>query len=648
MIKISKFNEILNTITGTEVQEILALTENYFREQISSSNPMKSYVVDFYNLILNSANLYQGYLAEGRNVVSSALLGEDSKAKRPKYKDVTILNNVLSTKEDRYYIYTGLLNRNFVIGYDTAKGKMQTAIYTKSLQLIEKLEKEGAFLEDDNFEKNKIALFGEGNQGYGKKVLNAFTCFADNAKKKDNKKSPAEIQELNMALALGRIDIENVVGDEVALKLTLPLFRGDYGNTLKLYPYLAFPYLSTVLSKLVSSLPEKTFSERGKTVTDIRAIKVYQQDETGGGKERFVTFYPMEYLKAVRRGSYRTMDDAEEAKELFQNQVKKIKIGWNCMKLQMHGYNLEGSLLGTAYTVIKFERLTNILNCSLKDLDTTKYMLDYDSLRRLFSVRIRAWNVAEFTEFNSICDTSECANREERIQRIENWVYNIEDADLYNIMKKIKPNLFVVKDEQGNVVKDLDRGLDDTYNRKPYAAKHLRVVDLKSNMNERLIQVKELLRNGLCKIESVSTRAGSNRVYWATNNDSILSVAYRPNQLVEFESDKKSLDSIYDMIQKDKIKTYDNFVNKLMIAKVDGLVNYGSLDENSTKQDWLYAIEDARVALMGGSNAASEKRKATNPYLVNFKRLYADSADKFHGSVDVRNIESIEYGTQRK
>ena len=648
MIKISKYNEILNTITGQEMQTILALTDKHFKETAQSLNTVKYYLFDFESLAKLDPNLYNAMCQEGMKVVAEALKGEDSKLKRPKITDDVIMNNILSQKPQKYYVYTGLLNRHFVVGYDTANGKMQTAIYTKSLNLIDMLEKEGAFAEDATYVKSKTALFGDTKTPYSKKVLNAFNCYADNIKKKDNKKSKAEIEALNMALAYGRIDIDSVVGDEVSLKLTLPLFRGDAGYTLQFYPYLTFPYLSQQLAKMVSDLPEKTYSERGKQITDIRGIKVYQINDNGGGKERFVTFYPTEYEKAIRRGVYRTADDYEEAKELFQNQIKKVKIGWNCMKLQMHGYNLEGSLLGTAYTTIKFERLVNILPCSLKDLDTTKYMLDYESLRRLFSVRIRAWKVDEFTQFNDICDTSDCANREERIQRIENWVYNIEDTDLYNIMKRVKPYLFMVTDDNGEVVKDLDKGLDDTYNRKPYAAKHLRFVPLSDNMDDRVIQVKDMLKNGFCKIECVSTRRGSNRVYNATNNDAILKAAYRENQLVEFETDRKSLESIMDMIESDKIKTFDNFVKKLMIAKVDGLVDYSKLDDTSTKQDWLYAVDAALTTLMGNSvSKAGSSRKANNPYMVNFRRLYADSVDRFYGCVDVRNIESIEYGTQR-
>ena len=104
MIKISKFTEILNTNSGPEMVEILALTEKFFMEQVKNSNPMKSYVLDFYTLISGNQNLMQGFFNEGRTVVANALVAEDSKAKRPKYNDATVLNNVLSTKEDKYYI----------------------------------------------------------------------------------------------------------------------------------------------------------------------------------------------------------------------------------------------------------------------------------------------------------------------------------------------------------------------------------------------------------------------------------------------------------------------------------------------------------------------------------------------------------------
>lgn len=640
MIKIKRFEEILNTISGPEVKESAVLAEQFFKSQAGSSASFKTFVADFNSLAMQNPQLYSFYYTEGVVVISNALLTEDRKAKKPKISDI---NPIIATKDKSYYLYTGLLNKSFVIGYDTVK--KDTSLYTKSLALVELLEKEHAFDEDATYIKGKEALFGKNGEGYGNKVLKAFSCYEDNLKKKDNNKTPAQIKELNNALAMGRIDIIGVVGDEVSLKLTVPNFRGDFGTHFMMYPYITFPYVAKVFVDMVNNLPERTFSERGKPVKDVRGVKIYQMTEDNSTKERFVAFNSAEYVKAVRRGAYRNVDESEEAQELFKNQIKKIKLGWNCLKLQLQGYNLEASLLGTAYTTIKLERMTNIINCSLKEIDTSKYMLDFDSLRKLFSVRIRAWKLNDFNEFNSICDTSECANRDERIRRIDNWAYNMEDTDLYNIMKKIKPELFIVKDENGTVVKDLDKGLDDTYNRKPYSAKHLRVIDLEDDFDQRLIQVKELLRTGLCKIECVSTRAGSPVKYYATNNDEVLKSGYRENQLMEYESSWKSLDDIYDKIEKDKITTFDNFIKKLMIAKVDGLVDYSKLDDNSTKDDWLLAVDKARY---NGQGTDSTRKKASNPYLVRFKRLYAETSDKFNGSVDVRNIESIEFGTQKK
>jgi hypothetical protein len=527
-----------------------------------------------------------------------------------------------------YIVYTGLLNREFVVGFDTTKG-MYTAIYTKSKVLLEKLFKAGAFADEAKYHKNMKALFGEGKQDFGNKVV---ACFEKNSR------------------AMARLDIDGVVGDEVSLDFKVPpKFRDDYGRTFKLYPYSVFPFLSDSLISFVAQLKEGTFTERNRKVVDVRGLTILQAETDGNVKNRKVTFSANEVIKAYRRGQYNSVDEQEEAQNMLKNQIAKTKIKWDCLKLYLKGFNLEASLYSVPYTTIRFERLVNVSPCSLKNIDTSMYMTDFDSVRRLFRARVNNWRLEDFKEFNKIVNTDECSNIPDRRQVIELWSNNMDDTDLLKIMR-MKRNLFE-KDTSGNP-KKIEDGLDEMYRLKPRAAKNLQWVELDPDFNKRRTQIKELLKKGVCKIESASTKTGAPRSYIGTNNQAVLASSYGPNRLMAFESSKRSVDSIKTMIEQGKISNYNAFVDKLFKAEIDGLVNYGSLGESSTPNDWIKVLDIARAELdakdgaksSGGSSSGSG---SSNPYIINFRRINADKASEFYCAVDVRNIESVEFGEQK-
>ena len=81
-------------------------------------------------------------------------------------------------------------------------------------------------------------------------------------------------------------------------------------------------------------------------------------------------------------------------------------------------------------------------------------------------------------------------------------------------------------------------------------------------------------------------------------------------------------------------------------AEIDGLVNYGHLDESSTPSNWIQVLESA-LADLNAKTSSKGGSSVSNPYLVNFRRINADKATEFFVAVDVRNIESLEFGEQK-
>lgn len=608
MIKIKDYEEILKL---NHLKEVLDCATGVFETALKSDSPTNDFIKDFTDMGLPQ-QVMQAYINEGLSVLMPAMNGK-------KKLDI-------GTASPDYLAYTGLLNHEFVVGYDTTKG-MVTAIFTKSEMLLNKLFKAGAFDNTEKYEKNMKALFGEGKQEYGNKVVTSFE---------------------KGSLAMARLDIAGVVGDEVSLDLIVPSkFRDDMGTTFKLYPYIIFPYLSYQLIEFINKRKEGSFQENGKKVVDVRAVTILQAEADGNVKTRRVAFHPQEVVKAYSRGDYSlynrpTMEVVNEAQEMLKNQIRKTNIKWDCLKMYLKGFNLEASLYGVPYSGIRLERLLKITPCSLKEIDTTQYMTDFDSVRRLFRARVNSWNLPDFIEFNKILDTDTCENIPDRKVMIDAWSNELDDADLLKIMK-MKRNLFEITFD--GETKTIEQGLNDMERNKPKASKNLNLVDLASDYTERKKQVYDLLSRGVCNIESVSTRTGAPRKYIATNNESVLNAAYRgPNKLLSYESPKRAIERIRNMIKEGKVENLDRFVKYLMIAEIDGLVDYSQLRDTSTATDWLSALDFTYSDLDEKSKA---KSSSENVYLVNFRRINADSKSDFYGSVDVRNIESIEFGEQK-
>lgn len=608
MIKIKRLEEILLL---NAKRPVLDSSAEVFKKSLVATTPVNTFVKPFVEMINDKEidkNTVDFYYNKGVNVLQPVL---NSKKKL----DPSTINS--------FYVYlTGLLANEFVIGYDTTRD-LVTSIYTKSEDLLNLLYRECAFDNIPKYEKNMKALFGEGKQEFGNKVVTSL--------EKDS-------------LAMGRLDIVGVIGDEVSLDLIIPSkFRSDYTTSFKLYPYSVFPYLAVSLKNFVNTMKEKTFSEKGKTLKDVRAITILQQEVEGNTKTRRVTFNGEDVVKAYRRGTYTSMDEVEEVKERLKTNIKKTNCSWDCLKLQLRGFNLEASLYSVPYTVIKLERLLSILPCRLKDIDTSLYTVDFDNVRRLFRARVNNWVLKDFGVFNSVLNTDDCANIPARIHAIEAWSNDLEDSDLYKIMT-LNRDLF--EPQINGKKKSIEDGLEDMNRQKPNAAKHLSFVDLDSDYDKRYTQVRDLLSKGVCKISCVSTKTGAPREYLATNSLAVLKASYGENRLNSFESPKRAIQGVISLINDGKVASYNAFVSRLHKAEIDGLVDYNLLDEDSVASDWVKACKDAYAKL----EEKDEKDKATmaaNKYIVNFRRINADSRNEFYGAVDVRNIESLEFGEQK-
>ena len=611
MIKIKEFERI---IKQNVIKEILLGAEKDFVTALKSNGPTE-YVKDYLSMAIPQG-VYQGVYNHGLNVLMPVVNSKKS----------LDINSVTPA----YITYTGLLDRQCVVGCDFTKD-MTTAIYTKSRGHLEDLHKAGAFDNEEKYQKNMKALFGDGKTGFGNKMVASF--------------------EKN-SLAMARLDIVAVVGDEVSIDLVIPAkFRDDYGVGFKIYPYNVFPYLTEVFAKAVESLNPKPIVYKdlkgGKgTRPNIKAVSILQREPDGNVKTRKAVFTPAEAKKAYARKDYGNQERREEAELLFANQMKKTIIGWDVLKLYLKLYNVEASLYGYAYTGVRFERLLQVTPCVLEDIDNSEYLVDFDNVRRLFRARVNRWDLKEFNAFSKICPTDACSNMEERKATVNSWANSMSDSDLYKIMKA---NRDLFETNSGKNHRTIEEGLEDMYTRTPNAAKRLEYIDLDPMPAVRKSQVKDMLSKGICQIECVSTRSGASRKYLATSNESILNTVYGIKQRLSFESPRESIRLIKGLIDAGKIKedkklsVLDKFVEYLIAAEIDGMVDYSGLSNTPTANE-MKSVLDTTLAEIN----AESKTGSDNDNLVNFRRINADTKADYYGSVDVRNITSIEYGAQKK
>ena len=103
------------------------------------------------------------------------------------------------------------------------------------------------------------------------------------------------------------------------------------------------------------------------------------------------------------------------------------------------------------------------------------------------------------------------------------------------------------------------------------------------------------------------------------------------------------------LINNGKITNLQQFLRDLHTAGVDGLVDYSGLNDNSTTSEFILAVDDAMTQLEQDSIAkAGSGSGSSNPYIVNFRRVNADNENEYYGAVDVRNIESLLFGEQKR
>lgn len=536
-----------------------------------------------------------------------------------------------------FVLYTGFFGTEAAIGIDTAKSK-NLSVFTRSEKILRELFKEGAFdttYTQDDLEKDIEKLEKKIGTGIAKG-----------------------------ALSFARLDLINAMKDTALFKLTVPNFRTDVGETLKFYPYGVFPYLAGLMKE---------------TVKD-NAITVMQNMQEGSVKVRKISFTD-KAVKVLYKGFEKTMID---------NKIKKVNPGWDALSLNIKAYNLEGSLYSTGYTNINLEDIIQITSCKLGEVDKTQYAVNYDDLKGHFRTCVNnRWKTDDFLAFKGL-DLSSYATNQDRKDAAMVWVKNVDNVNLYNIMAA-QPELF------GDVVESLS----ERERRSPKEFKKLEYVELPEDKDAKLDKVKEMLRNGVVKLTKTSKKSNKVSEVICTTNGILLSRILGKNYVENYESVGIKLQYLKNILNKtNMIDNVTQLEDKIYSMGLNNYMNVADIDKSSFEATALEnkAIEDAKTAELlsetvkemtvklkakGRTDAqiqeevtapkiekrCREKAKTVgtykpylqaisavdggkenvremtggNPYLVKYKKVYAENDKDFYGSVDIDNVIGVEY-----
>ncbi len=538
---------------------------------------------------------------------------------------------------DAYFIYNGLLESTFVMVQncrpDLKDEKNSIAIYTRCERLLRTLENEGAFEEDSKFEKNMVTLFGSATKQSTK---------LENALKYKDKDTGV----ISGSLALCRIDIKRHLDGEVSLETTVPRYMDGLNfydsdmSAYRFYPYAVFPHLSNLIITSTNGIKEVTYTERGKTKKDIRALSVMQRELNGGVKLRRVCFNQDSYFKAYYQAPYTSREQIEEVKDLLSMQVKKVNCGWSVLRSSMQAFSIEASVYALPFTNIRLEKISDLRPVSVRALNHRFQLVDFNDVYTLFVRRVKGWKVEHFNAFSD-CDFSGCDNQMERMRVAFAWGSEVDNRLLFDRMTE-QEELFTRVSASGKEQGILEQ-LENMYNTKPKALKNMKSIDLDGSIEEKMATIRELLKKGACKITYRTIRENSFREYICTNNDVLLKQVYGEIVYAAYSSPEKVIKNRIEDIKKGKFSTFKAFYNMLRQYEIDGLVDYRVLTPSSTSQDFISLLSEVYIKL---SDEKAERLKSIDTVAntnINIKNLSATNRGEYHRSLDVKNIVSVMY-----
>lgn len=486
------------------------------------------------------------------------------------------------------YAFTmAALGRFVSVGIDMDKEGYPPALFTRSANLLSFLVNQGMASQED-VDKVSKDLFG-------------------------NKTAKAVAEGKYVA---ARLDFEELKDGRPRFKLVIPRSSMEIGSG-KQFAIIPVPFYY-IFERILEQLARD------------RAFRFTKQS-VDGSHTHFAAV-----SSQIVRDAYTDSD-----RELVEARIKKIKTGYDVLRLRYLAFDLESSIHSVGVTSFRPEMLDVLTPVSVADADRSRHEINFTLLRGIYKTRINQGKGADLDTLG-ITDLSGYATVTDKREALHKHAEEWSDANLYTAMKA-KPEFFG----------DIDAALATRSRMQPKFLKGFQMIDLaslgsgvplteKDTLSARAKALTMLLDKGVVKI-TAAKKNGNLIEMIGSNNPEVLQRMLGKDYVVKFENPRTKLYYLQELLKSGSLAVGSDLNRAIVKCNVQDLLAAdkmnppGKVADSTRKKLALEAIQDAITVL---KEKAATRKPAPDHVVV--RDVYATDAADYMRTVSVGNLVSIE------
>lgn len=318
---------------------------------------------------------------------------------------------------------------------------------------------------------------------------------------------------------------------------------------------------------------------------------------------------------------YANLDDA-----LLQSRLRKTpSMGYNVDAQCFTAFDLEASLHAGGTNSFRPELMHTLKVVGFESIDTSMHMIDFVLLRGIYRTRANGAKVGQLDALKFI-DLSSYATQKDKAEALIALEETLRNSELYALMKSNE-----------DFFGDINKTLEARERVKPKFLKNFALIHLPEVLDATAVgKIKELMSNGVLKL----TAKRKNGTYYervVSNNEQVLQRMVGKDYVRDFETVRTKLKYVQSEVMAGRIKTKNQLekagVDYNILEYVDGAVYFAD-----DKQDTIDAITEGLENL-----TESNKGGSKSDTCVVFRNIHAKDKSDFFGSVELKDLVSIEY-----
>lgn len=503
----------------------------------------------------------------------------------------------------KYLAAVGALEADVVVGVNKGVYDNTTQFYTRSVRILQALERKGLLDKDTDIEKAIKSLSGD----------KAKKGIADNT------------------IAVVRLDVVGIA-PKLQIKAVAMLKRLSIEDTL-LYPI-------SVVKGCVAAFEEYVINNK--------YIRIMREVETGV-KQAVLTVN-----RADLRDVYESVN-IDNLDERLKSKLVGVQIGFDLLTQKYYAYNAESSIYSRGQIAVKLNHIKEAKAITLAEIDKTVSNKDLTNINRIFEKKVNAMPKEDLKKLAIeylVLDADKKYTVSEIREMLKVWSAEQDAASLYKLMNRDyageaeteNENKEVKESAQGvKVFGNVDKSIDNFARTQPKESKSLSEMDRPYTIEG----IKEALKTRILRI-TYRTKSGEIARIEGTNNEDILRRAYRSKTFIrKLESSNRRLKEartyIVDALQRDATDLdIGNILEKYDVvgALIEGTTLF---DINNVKETAIDAIDDV---LKKSREAMSNKDLGPNMILV--RSIRAETPKEYYRYVNFDTIVAVQQSAEYK